>query len=150
MKSEHCCRHNEAELWGGDVPGVFCLREGGSKGVIEPVLKEKPSLEGKDKKGVFCRGCTHQISTARKLFSIDGSQTHTFFNPAGIIYEIICFTTAPGCIIQGEASSNFPWFAGYTWRVAFCGNCFTHLGWLFESGESAFFGLILKKLAGDF
>jgi len=133
--------------WGGTV--TQWMREGKGGDGSAPVLKEKPSLENKAEKSVFCRVCSHQITTAQKAFSVDGSQIHTFFNPAGIVFEISCFTLAPGCIIEGEASSNFSWFAGYTWRVAFCGNCFTHLGWFFESGDSTFFGLILKKLAGD-
>jgi hypothetical protein len=132
--------------WGGS--GIRLLREGGPGALSDPVLEEKSSPESEAEQAVFCRDCSHPITTAQELFSIDGSQTHTFFNPAGIIFEIICFTAAPGCIIQSEASSNFSWFSGFTWRVAFCGNCFTHLGWFFESGESSFFGLILKKLAG--
>jgi hypothetical protein len=129
--------------------GIFLLREGGGGSQDAPVVKEKTSLRNKEKKAVFCRGCSHQITHAQKVFSVNGSQTHTFFNPAGIVFEIICFTEAPGCVLQGEASSEFAWFPGHTWRLAICGSCFTHLGWFFEFGDSSFYGLIVKKLAGD-
>jgi hypothetical protein len=89
------------------------------------------------------------IASAASVSSPDGSWTHTFFNPAGIVFEIICFSTAPGCLVQGPSSTEFSWFAGFTYRLAFCGNCLTHLGWFYESRDSSFFGLILKKLAGD-
>lgn len=139
--------------WAAAIPwgdsGIFLLREKGREGGSAPVVKEKSSPESKEEKAVFCRNCTRQITYAKELFAIDGSHTHTFFNPAGIVFEIVCFAAAPGCSVEGEASSNFTWFPGYTWRVAFCGGCFTHLGWFFESGDSSFFGLILNKLAGD-
>lgn len=132
-----------------EIPGLFLLREGDGQSLSRPVKEEKTEAAVKEEKAVFCRSCRHPITTSKNLFAVDGSQTHTFFNPAGIIFEIACFKAAPGCLVQGEASSDFAWFRGFTWRIAFCGSCFVHLGWFFDSGDSSFYGLILKQLAGD-
>ncbi len=78
--------------------------------------------------------------------SVESSHNHTFFNPAGIVFEIGCFSKAPGCGIVGEASSEFSWFAGTKWTTAICSGCLCHLGWLFEGRGEPFFGLILTSL----
>ena len=132
------------------VFGNLLLREGGVKVRTQPVNKGHAAVEEKDEKEVRCRSCGYPVTTARWLIAVDGSKAHTFFNPAGIIYEIICFTGAPGCIVQGNASTEFSWFRGHAWRVALCGSCLTQLGWRFESEGSLFFGLIVGKLVGDF
>lgn len=135
------------------IPGFdgpcLLLREGqGRKTRFRSVSSERQAAE-EEKKAVICRNCGQVIASAASVSSPDGSRTHTFFNPAGIVFEIICLSTAPGCLVQGPSSTEFCWFAGFAWRLAFCGNCLTHLGWFYESRDSSFFGLILKKLTGD-
>jgi hypothetical protein len=125
------------------------LRDGQEQRQSRLVTAEKQAVKSEEGKAVVCRNCRHPITAVELLSSRDGSRTHTFFNPAGIVFEIICFSLAPGCIVHGAASTEFCWFSGFTWRLAFCGNCLTHLGWLFESRDAIFFGLILKKLMGD-
>jgi hypothetical protein len=124
-------------------------RDRQGQGMSRPVSTEKQALKIEEEKVVVCRDCRHPITTVDALRSIDGSRTHTFFNPIGIVFEIICFSAAPGCAIHGPASTNFSWFSGFTWRLALCRNCLAHLGWYFESSDSFFFGLILQKLSGD-
>jgi hypothetical protein len=70
---------------------------------------------------------------------------HTFFNPAGIVYEIGCFRNAPGCMTYGPPSLEFAWFSGYSWQVVCCRSCQEHLGWIFYADDE-FFGLIINKL----
>jgi filamentous hemagglutinin family protein len=129
-------------------PGLW-LRTGQGQRWKSPVIQEQPTTKDEEEKAVVCRVCLHRISTVEKQISVDGAHTHTFFNPAGIVFEIICFSMAPGCAVYGNASSEFSWFSGFTWRLALCANCRTHLGWFFESSDSSFFGLILKKLSGN-
>ncbi|GAB4335496.1 MAG: hypothetical protein Kow0089_05240 [Desulfobulbaceae bacterium] len=86
------------------------------------------------------------ITTAGQAVSRNERHEHTFFNPAGIIYEIRCFAAAPGCRVHGRPTGEFTWFPGYTWQYALCATCGDHLGWYFSSGESGFFGLISPKL----
>jgi hypothetical protein len=125
------------------------LRDGKGQDLASPVSNEDQFLQNEEKKAVVCRNCGHPITSADSITFIDGSQTHTFFNPAGIVFEIICFSRAPGCFVFGTASTEFSWFSGFTWRGALCGSCRIQLGWCFESGDSSFFGLILQKLIGD-
>jgi hypothetical protein len=96
---------------------------------------------------LFCRYCGHRIAPAAAAVEMNGSHHHTFFNPAGIVYQIRCFSSAAGCIVTGDASSEFTWFAGFSWRIALCSACLAHMGWFFSSGENGFYGLISTKLS---
>ena len=94
-----------------------------------------------------CVFCGHGICDAAARVSVQGSHEHTFSNPAGIIYHIGCFASAPGCRLAGEPTGEFSWFAGYAWRYALCGGCSIHLGWVYRSGDGdRFFGLIVERL----
>jgi hypothetical protein len=87
------------------------------------------------------------VTGGEQRFAVGGAHRHTFFNPAGIVYEVGCFRQAVGCIASGPPSAEFTWFAGHLWRIALCRRCRTHLGWHFTSGDESFFGLILPRLA---
>jgi len=51
---------------------------------------------------------------------------------------------------QGAITDDFSWFPGYGWKIAGCGTCLTHLGWLFVSGDGGnFHGLILDRLVEE-
>lgn len=103
--------------------------------------------EEKPEKGFHCRLCGHRITTANQAIEVNDAHHHTFFNPAGIVYEIRCFSSADGCHQYGPFSDEFTWFASYSWRLALCGACSLHLGWYFSSGELGFYGLIDKNLS---
>lgn len=106
---------------------------------------ETQSGVGKAKK-LVCAGCGNIITGDDQRMTVDSKHRHTFFNPAGLVYELGCFRRAAGCLPVGESSAEFSWFAGHVWRVGVCGGCLAHLGWLFESGETSFFGLIVSRL----
>ncbi len=106
---------------------------------------EKDESEKEQQKGLLCRVCQLLITTSRERIEKDGKHLHTFFNPAGIVYEIGCFRRAPGCLAFGSPSSEFAWFGGYSWQVVYCLSCQQHLGWKF-SGEDRFFGLVVNSL----
>ena len=78
--------------------------------------------------------------------AVHGTHIHTFFNPAGIVYEICCFRKAEGCAVHGDATAEFAWFAGSHWQYAVCGACQEHLGWFFTTPGESFFGLIRNRL----
>ena len=102
--------------------------------------------EEQTEEGLYCKHCGLQITTLRHAIEVNGQHHHTFFNPAGIIYEIRCFRAAPGCSRYGPESSEFTWFAGFTWQITICSACEVHLGWYFSSPHADFFGLIRKNL----
>jgi hypothetical protein len=68
-------------------------------------LDQRPDVEelGKEEEEKFyCASCGHLITTGRWLISVDGGHEHTFFNPAGIIFDIRCFKEAPGAVAAGN------------------------------------------------
>ena len=97
-------------------------------------------------KGLRCGACNFLITSVKEQCSRSGKNRHTFFNPAGIVYEIGCFKRAPGCLVYGPSSREFAWFEGYRWQISYCTECLEHLGWYFSSGDDAFFGLIVNRL----
>lgn len=125
---------------------LYCFRgeykgEGG-----RPVVKRAKKKKSEPQEGIFCKACGRPVTTRSQKIAVNSSHSHTFFNPAGIVYELGCFRKASGCVVQGEPTSEFTWFAGYLWSYSFCRKCKAHLGWYFEQGESGFFGLILNRL----
>lgn len=97
-------------------------------------------------KAVRCRACRAVVTSVNREIAIHGNYLHTLFNPAGIVYEIRCFSQAPGCVNHGQPTDEFTWFAGYTWQYSLCAACLDHLGWFYTSSAGFFFGLIDSRL----
>ena len=96
---------------------------------------------------ILCRHCLHPITLPANGVEISGRHFHTFFNPAGIVFQIACFSQAPGCRLHGQPTATFSWFAGYLWNLALCDNCLEQLGWFYQALDTAgFFGLIRDRL----
>ena len=107
--------------------------------------------ETRPDRSVRCRQCQAEITSQRHAIDVAGKHDHTFFNPAGIIFEIGCWDRADGCRVIGPPTTEFSWFAGHAWSYALCSACKSHLGWYFEGAATSggFFGLIHKKLIVD-
>jgi hypothetical protein len=103
----------------------------------------------KEKESILCKNCKNEITTVEHSAVVNGQHAHIFKNPAGISFHIGCFSRAWGCIVYGIPTDEFTWFAGFSWCVALCSQCFTHLGWCYQSGGDSFFGLILANLVKD-
>ena len=130
---------------------IYLLREpadeSGSEGGIAVLEEEAEEPAPEEEEYILCRQCRQAITRPADRIVVQGSHQHTFANPHGIVFEIGCFSKVIGCGYAGAASDEFTWFAGYSWRVCFCGMCLTHLGWIFSSkGGNNFHGLILDKL----
>ena len=95
---------------------------------------------------ILCRYCGNPITSLRFRLFVDGKHTHIFANPHGLIFEIACFVRADGCAAIGKASQEFLLFLNHTWKVCVCKLCLNHNGWLFESPDHFFFGLITDQL----
>ncbi|MBL6958482.1 MAG: hypothetical protein ISR52_05830 [Rhodospirillales bacterium] len=97
---------------------------------------------------LYCAVCGNLATRERWRMAKDGSHEHTFFNPIGLTFLVLCFKEAPGCTTAGDATEEHTWFPGFSWRYALCRGCGEHLGWLYESrdGLTAFFGLIGPRL----
>ncbi len=124
----------------------FQIPEGKMLKVME--TKEKAKSEEENEKAIRCANCGFGITTAKERMDMDGRHIHVFNNPAGYIFEIGCFASAPGCVNRGEPTMEFTWFSGFAWQFALCGNCSAHLGWRYQSrGGRSFYGLILAHIA---
>ena len=107
----------------------------------------KEELKEKENEGILCGSCLEPVTARRHRISVNGAHRHTFRNPAGVVFEIGCFSDAPGCGTTGTPTEEFTWFPGHGWNYTFCGSCGTHLGWHFSSREGrTFYGLILARL----
>lgn len=114
------------------------------KSAIEDEVKEKEADNGKS---ILCRQCFQVITSEDDRMQVQGAHFHTFANPGGIIYPIGCFRSVKGCSCIGPATEEWSWFKGFSWRIAVCSTCLTHLGWLFLSAsQESFHGLILSRL----
>lgn len=104
----------------------------------EPVYRRQKRL--------ICKTCSLHITSNDHRTVIEQSHRHTFFNPAGVVFEIGCFRYAQGCSPVGRPSGEFSWFASMLWTPVVCSECLSHLGWLFEGNLRRFYGLILRQL----
>ena len=109
-------------------------------------LYEEESEERERSPLLVCRSCGFAITSEKMRIAMAGSHQHTFFNPAGIVYQLGCFSEASGCVLVGARSPEFSWFAGFLWQVALCRGCGHHLGWHFLGSGQSFYGLILAEL----
>jgi hypothetical protein len=87
------------------------------------------------------------VTAPERIITVNGQHQHTFTNPAGLTYEIGCFSLAEGCVVHGEPTLEHTWFDGFSWNFSVCSSCLLHLGWFFQRGKESFFGLIIDRLA---
>ena len=98
-------------------------------------------------KWIVCRQCQQRLTRPSERIEINGSHSHTFANPSGVVFEIGCFRIVTGLNYIGPPSYEFPWFTGRSWQIVICSICQIHLGWCFHGRDSnLFFGLILDRL----
>lgn len=97
---------------------------------------------------ILCRNCSEEITDIIYKININSSDFHLFKNPMGIYFRVVCFSSAAGCSIISDYTVEFTWFSGYSWAIALCRRCGSHLGWHYKSEDSAFYGLIADRLTG--
>jgi hypothetical protein len=110
--------------------------------------EKKDQVEPDSNKKLFCNFCKNLITNEDEAISVEDSHTHTFSNPAGYIYTISCYQTAPGCAVVGEKTTDYSWFTGYAWQLALCHSCHEQLGWQFSNGQQ-FYALISDRLTQE-
>ncbi|XP_054895901.1 uncharacterized protein si:ch211-51h9.7 [Poeciliopsis prolifica] len=124
---------------------------------------------------MLCRACGHEVAfgtdthfvpsrmalSSRNDTSVGGRRIHIqlFENPQGLQFEVIVFKKAD-VIKHWPADSHFSWYPGFSWTVATCPRCKTHLGWgfqpnswpetvtnkKFEESENTFLALIAHRI----
>ncbi|XP_077416866.1 uncharacterized protein LOC144048601 [Vanacampus margaritifer] len=130
---------------------------------------------------ILCRACGHElasgsdtIATVHSRMALSGRndtlpggrrvRVQTFENPQGLQFEVATFRRAD-VDKRWPADRHFSWFPGFSWTVASCPRCRTHLevviqGWAFqpnfwpatitasafESSDQTFLALIVDRL----
>jgi hypothetical protein len=107
-----------------------------------PSTELERKTEVQSQKSVRCINCGHVVTSP--ALAIEPYE-HTFRNPAGYSFHVLCYSDAPGAADVGEPTSEACWFPGYTWTFAICIQCHAHLGWWY-SGRDRFAGLIATRL----
>lgn len=119
----------------------------------DPVTKILASIQGEDSEdtqsAILCKQCDHLITTPEELLTIGDKFIHCFTNPAGISFEIQCFSSAVGALVSGNPTDYYSWFPGYSWQYCYCNKCNSHLGWYFQKEDNGFYGLNLAMLKGE-
>jgi hypothetical protein len=135
-------------LSGAGLTPSFLLKGGRRQEDARPGPSGDSAARQKEQEGVFCRRCLHLVTRPEYRIKVNDRHRHTFANPQGIVYTILCFEQADGCVSAGlPPSSDFTWFPGFAWRVGVCRFCRSHLGWQFVTdGSRRFFGLIEDRL----
>ncbi len=129
-------------------PFILFRADGASGTGSTTLLRSDEEVDNGDRGEWFrCRFCKARITTPARMIEVAGSHCHVFTNPQGKVFEIGCFSGAPGCINHGSPTMECTWFTGCSWRFSLCGTCSAHLGWHYQSALSgSFWGLILTNL----
>ncbi|WP_461209666.1 cereblon family protein [Desulfocurvus sp. DL9XJH121] len=130
-------------------PALLLLRE--APGRPARAVQGRTEEDAQDAgRRLLCRGCRAPITLETLRITVQGQHEHVLVNPAGYVYQVGCFSAAPGCSHEGAPSWEFTWFPGHTWQIAVCRACDALMGWRFRtpSGDG-FHGLILTHLVED-
>jgi hypothetical protein len=130
------------------IVGREYFLKGEVSGEIYSTIEDEVNEETVDKNWhILCAECSQAITGDSECIEVNGAHEHTFVNPSGIIFQISCFARVSGTNLSGEATEQWSWFKGYSWRIVCCGRCGTHLGWVYMAcDEIIFYGLILSRL----
>ncbi len=108
---------------------------------------EQQQQQRQEGQRIVCKVCQNVITSSENRIEVRGQHRYVFRNPSRFVFEIGCFSAAPGCVKKGTPSSEYTWFKGYSWNFVLCSSCQMHLGWFYQSAEEGgFYGLILENL----
>lgn len=137
-------------------PGEACISEGVGVSLLCRACGHELAFEG-DAKFLPSR-----LALSHRNDTVLGDRivpVQLFENPQGYQFEVMTFTRAD-VAKHWPADKHFSWYPGYSWAIATCRRCHTHLGWAFqpndwpktvtekefEQSENTFFALITNRL----
>ena len=110
-----------------------------------PRTTRQPDDEARAERLVRCRVCEHEVARIGDRVTVGSGEVHTFVNPQGQVFPLVCFARAKGVIAIGQPTLEYTWFPGHAWRLGLCRRCGVQLGWFYE-GASTFWGLVRTAL----
>ena len=133
-------------------PVFHLLRDPAAAPGQVPGGQNRPS-EAEDRRVLCCARCNLEVADTSAIFSAGpGGPVQAFANPSGFVWEILTVREARNLAAIGPSTRFFSWFQGYSWRVALCTGCGSHLGWLWEAESeiepASFWGLIRTGISG--
>lgn len=138
----------------GDAQLLLLRRKGPEEPGPSPDESPEDEIASAERRALCCRTCATEVSFEEALFCMGhDTVTRLFPNPYGDLREIYTLTTAYSLDFVGPPTTEFTWFPGYAWEVAYCLGCRTHLGWRFLAVEDSceprlFYGLLTRELTG--
>lgn len=98
---------------------------------------------------VRCGQCRTVIARRNDAMAMQGAHEHVFSNPANVVFQVQVYRSAR-CEIRGLPIAEYSWFHGYAWQLAYCPQCYLHLGWRYSQAQFPdFYGLIATRLIID-
>lgn len=126
------------------------LRRDGSQpdtpGASGPAPDDHVRTDDGSSRDLLCATCRTRITHDDHRIEVAGAHEHTFVNPGGFVHHVGCFALAVNLSYVGAPDTAFSWFPGFSWQIAACRACGTHLGWLFRCAGDQFHGLLVDKL----
>nr|XP_033946290.1 uncharacterized protein si:ch211-51h9.7 isoform X1 [Pseudochaenichthys georgianus] len=99
---------------------------------------------------ILCRGCGHELADGTDIHNVQSRMAlsirndtsirsrrvnvQLFENPHGHQFEVITFRKSD-VTLHWPADKHFSWFPGFSWTLATCPRCGTHLGWAFQPSD---------------
>ncbi|XP_032522838.2 protein cereblon-like isoform X3 [Danaus plexippus] len=81
-----------------------------------------------------CASCATVVARREDIFAMSSEGVHAnYSNPGGYMHDIVTVSRASNTAPGGAPSSEFSWFPGYSWTVALCSSCTSHVGWRFDA-----------------
>lgn len=115
-----------------------------------PLTTTSSSTDEKLERAVRCARCGHVLTSERERLEVSGRHAHTFMNPSGIIYDVVCYRSVDGATVEGLPEKETSWFPGTAWLYAHCRGCGAQVGWSYvwleEHEPQRFFGLMADSI----
>lgn len=120
-------------------------------GVVSRLRREIQLLESMDR--IRCKSCKNVVARQSDMLvmSSDGP-LGVYVNNGGYVHETLTLAKVRGLILKGQPETMHSWFPGYSWTIADCNACESHMGWLFKALKKnlrprQFWGLRRSQLA---
>mmetsp|Transcript_10528 Transcript_10528/g.22515 ORF Transcript_10528/g.22515 Transcript_10528/m.22515 type:complete len:944 (+) Transcript_10528:278-3109(+) len=98
--------------------------------ILKKIQKQRETM-------LRCKHCGALISPMRNVFTVGGAEgtTGAYVNEHGIVHQTVTLRSVDNrsVVCTGRPETKDSWFPGYSWDIAYCTICYSHLGWQFRS-----------------
>ncbi|KAK3030200.1 hypothetical protein RJ639_038710 [Escallonia herrerae] len=104
---------------------------------------------------IRCKSCETLIARRSNMLVMSSEgPLGAYVNPHGYVHEIITLYKANGLAFIGNPDTEYSWFPGYAWTIAYCGTCRHQMGWRFTATNKklkpqTFYGIRSSQVADE-